>query len=180
MISAVNIEVRVATTADAPAVAAILAEVDAWVAQLGTPMWELGEVDEGRIAGEVASGLFFLAWCDDEPAGTVKFQLDDELFWPDRPNDNAAYIHRLAVRRKFAGGRVSTALMAWAAEHARALDRDVLRLDCDADRLSLRGVYQRFGFAYHSDRQVGPYYVARYEYWLKGKGPASAGPSGSR
>ena len=136
-----EIEVRAATAADAPTVAAILAEVDAWVAQLGTLMWELGEVDESRIATEVASGLFFLAWCDGEPAGTVKFQLDDPLFWPDRPDDNAAYIHRLAVRRKFAGGRISGALMTWAADQARALDRDVLRLDCDADRPSLRAVY---------------------------------------
>ena len=161
-----DIQVRAATAADAAAVAAILAEVDAWVAQLGTPMWELGEVDEDRIGDEVSRGLFFLALCDGEAAGTVKFQLEDPLFWPDRPDDNAAYIHRLAVRRKFAGGRVSTALMTWAVDQARALDRDVLRLDCDADRLSLRAVYERFGFTYHSDRQVGPYYVARYEYWL--------------
>jgi GNAT superfamily N-acetyltransferase len=167
VISAVNIDVRAATTADARAVAAILTEADAWVARLGTPMWELGELDEGRVASEVAGGLFFLAWCGGEPAGTVKFQLDDPLFWPDRPDDNAAYIHRLAVRRKFAGGRISMALMTWAVDRARALGRDVLRLDCDADRLSLRAVYERFGFAYHSDRQVGPYYVARYEYALR-------------
>ncbi len=144
----------------------ILAEADAWVAALGTPMWELGEVDAGRIAAEVATGLFAIAWHQDEAAGTVKFQLDDPEFWPDRPGDNAAYIHRLGVRRKFAGGRVSTALMTWAVTRARALGKDVLRLDCDADRLSLRAVYERFGFQYHSDRQVGPYYVARYEYWL--------------
>ena len=56
--------------------------------------------------------------------------------------------------------------MTGAVDQARALDRDVLRLDCDADRVSLRAVYERFGFVYHSDRQVGPYYVARYEYWL--------------
>ncbi|HEY6362803.1 MAG TPA: GNAT family N-acetyltransferase [Vicinamibacterales bacterium] len=161
-----QIEVRLATAADAPLVAAILAEVDAWVAQLGTPMWELGEVDQDRIAAEVAKGLFALAWSGSEAAGTVRFQLEDPEFWPDRPGDNAAYIHRLAVRRKFAGGAISTALMTWAVDRARSLRRDALRLDCDADRTSLRAVYERFGFVYHSDRQVGPYYVARYEYRL--------------
>jgi GNAT superfamily N-acetyltransferase len=166
----VDIDVRPATAADAPVVAAILAEVDAWVAQLGTPMWELGEVDEGRIAAEVATGLFSLAWCGGEPAGTVKFQLEDTEFWPDQRDGRAAYIHRLAVRRKFAGRGVSTALMTWAVDRARALDRDALRLDCDADRLSVRAVYERFGFRYHSDRQVGPYYVARYEYPLAERG----------
>lgn len=161
-----QIEVRLATAADAPLVAAILAEVDAWVAQLGTPMWELGEVDQDRIAAEVAKGLFALAWSGSEAAGTVRFQLEDPEFWPDRPGDNAAYIHRLAVRRKFAGGAISTALMTWAVDRARSLRRDALRLDCDADRTSLRAVYERFGFEYHSDRQVGPYYVARYEFPL--------------
>ncbi len=157
---------RPATSADAPIVASILAEVDAWVAALGTPMWELGEVDAGRVAEEVDSGLFAIAWNDGEPAGTVKFQLEDPEFWPDRPGDNAAYIHRLGVRRKFAGGRISSALMTWAVSRARELGKDVLRLDCDADRVALRAVYEGFGFRYHSDRQVGPYFVARYEYPL--------------
>jgi GNAT superfamily N-acetyltransferase len=165
-----EIEIRPAAPADAPAVAAILAEADAWVAQLGTPMWELGEVEEGRIAADVARGLFYLARCNGEPAGTVKFQLDDPLFWPDRLGENAAYIHRLAVRRKFAGGTVSTALMSWAVEHARSLGRDALRLDCDADRPRLRAMYERFGFSYCDDRQVGPYLVARYEYRLADRG----------
>jgi GNAT superfamily N-acetyltransferase len=98
-----------------------------------------------------------------EAAGTVRFQLEDEEFWPDDPGDHAAYVHRLAVRRNFAGGAVSAALLAWALERTRALHRRVLRLDCDADRPGLRAVYERFGFRLHSFRQVGPYYVARYE-----------------
>ena len=36
-------------------------------------MWELGEVVEGRIATEVASGLFSLALCDDEPRERSSF-----------------------------------------------------------------------------------------------------------
>jgi GNAT superfamily N-acetyltransferase len=172
----VEIEVRRATATDATAVAAILAEVDAWVAQLGTPMWERGEVDRDRVVAEVVSGLFALAWWDGEAAGTVKFQLEDPEFWPDRPGDNAAYIHRLAVRRKFAGGMVSTALMQWAVDRARSLRREVLRLDCDADRTRLRRVYERFGFRYHSDRQVGPYFVARYEYLVVGSGSGIRDP----
>ena len=158
-----SVDIQLARPQDAADVAAILAEADAWVAKLGTPMWELGEVDPQRVAREVGQQLFALAWSGGKAVGTVKFQLDDPEFWPDKPGERAAYIHRLAVRRAFAGRGVSTALMAWAADHARALGRDVLRLDCDADRASLRAVYERFGFKYHSDRQVGPYLVARYE-----------------
>jgi GNAT superfamily N-acetyltransferase len=100
---------------------------------------------------------------DNEPVGTVMFLLADPLFWPDVSEDGA-YIHRLAVRRRFAGGVLSSVLLNWAVERTAMLKRNFLRLDCDAARPSLRAVYERFGFRYHSDRQVGPYLVARYEF----------------
>jgi hypothetical protein len=45
-----------------------------------------------------------------------------------------------------------------------SLEKQFLRLDCAADRSQLRLVYENFGFQHHSDRQVGSYFVARYEY----------------
>jgi GNAT superfamily N-acetyltransferase len=162
-----NVAVRLAAPHEAGSVRAILMEAAAFAATRGMPMWRIGELDQHRIATEVEQGLFFLAWCNGEAAGTVKFQLDDPEFWPDRPDERAAYIHRLGIRRRFAGGLVSRALLDWAVAHARELNRQLLRLDCDAERASLRTIYERFGFVYHSDRQVGPYLVARYEYSLK-------------
>jgi GNAT superfamily N-acetyltransferase len=94
----------------------------------------------------------------------VKFQLEDTLFWPDVPRGQSAFVHRLAVRRQFAGGVVSTVLLDWAVGRARTLGKTYLRLDCEASRLRLRAVYERFGFRHHSDRQVGANFVARYEY----------------
>jgi GNAT superfamily N-acetyltransferase len=72
-------------------------------------------------------------------------------------------VHRLAVRRAFAGQGISTALLEWAVDRARTLGKRYVRLDCDADRSRLRAVYERFGFRLHSYRQVGSYYVSRYE-----------------
>jgi GNAT superfamily N-acetyltransferase len=68
------------------------------------------------------------------------------------------------VRRTFAGRGVSSALLEWAVARARALGKQYLRLDCDDDRPRLKALYERCGFRLHSHRQVGPYYVARYEY----------------
>jgi GNAT superfamily N-acetyltransferase len=84
------------------------------------------------------------------------------------PPEQSAYVHRLAVKREFAGGGVSTALLRWAAERARSLGKKYLRLDCEASRPKLRAVYERFGFRHHSDRQVEPYFVSRYEYDVNG------------
>lgn len=156
--------VRIATAADVDSVADILAEASAWADTRGAKLWQIDELNAQRIAAEVSRGLFFVVFANDEPAGTFKFQLDDPEFWPDDPGPHAAYVHRLAVRRRFAGGRVSAEMMASAVTRASASRRRVLRLDCDSERSSLRGVYERFGFAFHSFRQVGPYHVARYEY----------------
>ncbi len=128
------------------------------------PLWREGELEPARIAEDVAAGLFFLAEYSHDPAGTFKFQLEDPAFWPDVSHENAAYVHRLAVRRRYAGGGLSTRLLRWAADRTLALGRRFLRLDFEASRPRLREIYERFGFQHHSDAQVGAYLVSRYEY----------------
>jgi len=145
----------------------ILVEASRWVDSLGVVMWDEGELDAARIAAEAAAGQFVIAEVDGDAAGVIRFQLEDLLFWPDLPSpQESAFVHRLAVRRKFKGQGVSDALLAWSVDRARSLGKRHLRLDCDESRPKLRALYERLGFRLHSFRQVGPYYVARYEYPL--------------
>jgi GNAT superfamily N-acetyltransferase len=160
--------IRQARPQDAESVIAILAEAAEWLKQRGMSMWREDELLPARLAADVGAGLFFVAEWEGQTAGVVKFQLEDSLFWPDVPQNQSAFVHRLAVRRQFAGGGISSALLRWAVERARSLGRDYLRLDCEASRPRLRAVYERFGFRHHSDRQVGPYFVSRYEYDVTG------------
>ena len=157
------VTIRQAVPADAALVEAMLREAAAWVDALGEVMWEDGELDPNRIAADVAAGQVYLAQIDGHPAGSIRFQLEDPLFWPDRPAGEAAFVHRLVVRRAFKGCGVARALLEWAMRHARATGRGLLRLDCDANRPKLRALYESCGFTLHSYRQVGPYYVSRYE-----------------
>jgi GNAT superfamily N-acetyltransferase len=159
--------IRQATPQDTETISGILTEAAQWLAQSGTPMWKGDELSPARLADDVANGLFYAAECNGEIAGTIKFQLEDTLFWPDVSQAESAYVHRLAVRRRFAGGGVSFAMLSWAVERARALGRRYLRLDCEASRARLRKVYEQFGFRHHSDRHVGPYFVSRYEYEIQ-------------
>jgi GNAT superfamily N-acetyltransferase len=160
----VNANIRQATPQDAGHVSAILREAAQWLEQSGMAMWRDDELSPARIVADVDAGLFFVAEREGVAAGVVKFQLEDPLFWPDVPQGQSAFVHRLAVGRQFAGGGISSALLRWAVERARSLGKDYLRLDCEASRPRLRAVYERFGFRHHSDRQVGPYFVSRYEY----------------
>src|SRR5664279_2566304 len=126
-------------------------------------MWHSDELSPEGIAVDVAEGYFFLARREGEAVGTIKFQLQDTIFWPDTPAGEAAFVHRVAIRRAFAGGQLSALLLRWAADRARSAGRRFLRLDCEASRPRLKAVYERCGFRHHSDRQVGPFFVSRYE-----------------
>lgn len=168
------VSIRQAEAADAPRIAGLFGEAARWLEQQGMPLWVEGEITPGRVIADVTSNeegaVYFIAECDGGVAGAFRFQLEDARFWPDVPKGEGGYLHRLAVTRSFAGKGISTAMLQWAAGHARELGKRWLRLDCDASRPRLRAIYERFGFKHHSDRQVGPYFVARYEYPLIGEG----------
>jgi GNAT superfamily N-acetyltransferase len=158
------IEIRQALSNDLDVIEDMLVEASRWVDALGVVMWSQGELERAAIAGDVADRQCFIAMVDGTPAGMIRFQERDELFWPDLPHDDSAFVHRLVVRRAFKGQGVSQALLAWSLDRARSIGKQFLRLDCDADRVKLRALYEAAGFRFHSYRQVGPYYVARYEY----------------
>ncbi len=162
-----QITVEQAQESDTEAVSSVLQEAANWLIAQGTPLWKADELLPGKIRYEVSNGMFWLAKVNGEIAGCVRFQLEDKLFWLDVPADESAFIHRLAVRRKHAGGIVSKALVDWAKEHARTQGRKYLRLDCESKREKLCQVYNRNGFRKHSETQVGPYWVTRYEYELE-------------
>ena len=161
-----NIQIRQAMPGDAGIVADILKEAALWLEQSGMPLWRENELDAASVGIHIAEELYFIAESEGDPAGTLRFQLEDSVVWPDAKAHEAAYVHRLAVRRRFAGTGLSSILLDWAVERTRGLGRQYLRLDCDAARPRLRSIYERFGFQYHSDQVFGqvPFRVARYEF----------------
>lgn len=163
--------VRQATMGDTESISAILVAAAEWISSKGAPMWKSGELAADRIADDVRSGLFFVAEREGEVVGTLKFELSDRRFWSDRPEGEAAFVHRLAVKRTAAGTGLSFVLLEWARRRAASMGLLYLRLDCEASRTKLRELYERFGFEYHSDWWYGPYRVARYQLALTSSGP---------
>jgi GNAT superfamily N-acetyltransferase len=151
-----------AKSTEAPLVSSVLTEAADWVESRGEPLWRHEHVSIDAVAANVAAGLYYIAWLNDEAAGVVRFQLEDAIFWPEAIEGEAVYLHRLAVRRRYAGG-ISGALLNWAVSRASELGRRYVRLDCASDRSSLRNVYERFGFRLHSERNMGRFIVARYQ-----------------
>lgn len=158
-----SVTVERAASGQSADIASILIEAAQWLAATGRPMWRVEGFDPGRIRSDVESGRYLLASVDGEPAGTVRFEPSDQEFWPDVPDGETIFLHRLAIRRRFARHGVSDAMIKFSAEETVRLGRRFLRLDCVVDRMPLRAFYERHDFRYHSDYVAGEWHVARYE-----------------
>ena len=166
--------VRQAQSADVDLVREILLEAERWLRAKDESLWREDELSADALRRDVEAGLYYLAESDGVGVGTLRFDLGDTLTWPDVPDRESTFVHRLAVRRSHAGGRVSHVLLRWAADRTVELGRRYLRLDCVASRPKLRALYERFGFRYHSTRQVGPDNLARYELPAAGEEASTA------
>jgi GNAT superfamily N-acetyltransferase len=158
-----DIKVRSAQPSEAAEVAAILREAAVWLEQRGMPLWQPSAFEPDRLAPDIASGHYMLAWWHGSPVGVFKYQREDPEIWPDAVPAEAAYIHRVAICRRYAGSGLAAVLLHAAAARAQQERCRYLRLDCDATRPRLRAVYERCGFSYHSDHALGAYHLARYQ-----------------
>lgn len=158
-----DVAVALARPDQTTVVSDILREAGAWLVQRGISLWRDDALLPEAIDADVRAGYYVLASRGTLPVGALRFTLEDNDFWPDAVADEAAYVHRLAVRRAYAGGVVSAALLDWSAARAASLSRRFPRLDCDATRPRLVAFYERHGFTVHTKRSFGPFLVTRYE-----------------
>ncbi len=143
----------------------ILQEVAVWLENRGLKMWEANELAPEDIENQVKSGMFWLAKIDGEIAGCIRFQTEDFEYWDDVPHTDSAFVHRVAVKRNFAGKGVASAMLDWAKSQAKLLNKKYLRLDCD-QREKLVKFYESQGFKFTGEKIRKPYTVNRYEFEL--------------
>ena len=150
---------------EAGAVARVLQEAARWITTWRSQLWDPALLGEDFVAPFIARGEMLTLRTGGEIAGVMILQPEDPLFWPDRPPGEAAYVHKLAVRRAHAGQGLAAALLDHAADMTRLQGRDRLRLDCHPD---LAGYYAGLGFRPVDERdvrhpEVGQIRVARME-----------------
>ena len=158
-------ELDLARPGEARAVSEVLQEAARWITTWRSQLWDPELLGEDFAAPFVEQGQVIAARTGEAIAGVVILEPEDPLFWPDRPAGEAGYLHKLAVRRAYAGQGLPAALIAHAAELARAQGREILRLDCHPD---LARVYEGLGFRRVDERVVdhpeaGRILVARME-----------------
>ena len=143
----------------------ILKEAAEWMISKEFMNWDPTQFTVEAVLRDCDINELYLCYINDEPAGCLRLQNEDEMFWPDKPAGDALYIHKLAVRRRFAGMGVSKVMIDWVKNHAADKGVPYVRLDCIANRKKLCKIYMNQGFKQVDERQVfGDSPTARFEY----------------
>jgi len=144
----------------------ILKDSVAWLEQKGLGnLWTMEKCEWSSLKISYQIEDFYVLYVGQEAAACMAFTRQDLTYWED-PGDGAAlYLHKLAVKRKYAGQNISSRMIAFAKEKAAEESRRYLRLDCNAERTRLRKVYEDCGFELVKEyRTSAGYPIALYEY----------------
>lgn len=128
----------------------VLDEAAAWLRGRGVTQWP-SRFEPSWVEGAVRRGETWLVTVDGTVSATVTLDLADPAW--DGAGGDALYVHRLAVRRRWAG--LGAVILDWAAASARRQGRRALRLDCVAPNARLRAYYEAAGFVHRGDVTVG-------------------------
>ena len=153
--------VRRARIEDVPVVAEMLDEATAFVKTMGRDQWPV-PFPHGELRQRIARGELYVVEVDGEPAATFTLLVDDPKFWGERPPD-AVYLHKLAVRRAFAGQGLGVRIVEWVVSEAERRGRTFIRLDCQRDLPGIRRYYERLGFELRGELERGDFAWALYE-----------------
>lgn len=148
--------IRQANTNDIDALVALFAEARATIAALGIDQWQNGYPSLSVISEDIAKHRSYVVEIDSHIVGTFVIITDgeptyDRIFegaWLTQDSQRYIAIHRVAVSVARRGSGISTAILGYAAEMARALGRTSLRIDTHKGNLVMRRMLEKHRFVH--------------------------------
>lgn len=137
--------IKQATELDIPIIEDILLDAVHWMDSIGLHQWGEQQVSWDGLSQYYSIDDFYILYVDDAPAACASVIDYDPMFW-DIPKGDSLYIHKLAVKREYAGQGYSTILINHAKDLARKRNINTVRLDCHQNRPKVRAIYEREGF----------------------------------
>lgn len=156
---------RLGMPGDLEIVSGLVREAATWLRTKGTDQWaQLWPDPAGhreRILNDLLKGKTWIVWDGATAAATITIDIDEPLDLNDQPvwpvqedREPALYVRRVIVSRNYAGMKLGTGLLDWAAEVAqREHGAAVLRIDVWTTNLNLHAYYQRRSFTRRKSRE---------------------------
>ncbi|WP_036745877.1 GNAT family N-acetyltransferase [Paenibacillus sp. UNC451MF] len=145
---------------DTEAIMALLLEIAEWLRSKGSSQWKglLEGYDSHDTANAIQRGDVFICKFEEDVAGSVMLIQKpsdwDCNLWGSKAHreDQAIYLHRLAVKRKYANTGLGKAILQWCDSGIRFEGKTVVRLDCIASSLQLNNFYSHNGYFYMGEK----------------------------
>ena len=124
----------------------ILREVGQQLTENGHEMWQLDTLTAENLFDEYTHDNCYVMSIDETAAATFILQWKDSLYYPDVPDGTAGFIHKLAIRKAFAGQGLFTQILNFCCDRCRERGIYEIQLETDATRPVLMQFYERHGF----------------------------------
>lgn len=141
----------------------ILIEVAQWCEENKIGRWKVSDLTKERLTAGVNNEDFCVGRFENEDACSMILQWYDPLFWPEAKENEAGYIHKLCVRRKYSGLKLSGRMVEFAIAECKRKGIGYLRLDTGWSNKVLCNLYESLGFSKFGKKTIGTNEYALYE-----------------
>lgn len=125
----------------------VMQEVAAWGRQQGYRLWPAEWLTAEALCTPYAQPEnFCVGLIEGEIACAFLLQWEDPDNWPQAPRGQAAYLHKLCVRRKYAGRGMTKLLTQALQQECRKRGLRYIRLDTALDEKVVRKIYLHAGY----------------------------------
>lgn len=126
---------------------AVMGEVAGWYRDHGFRVWPPEWLTPQELFTEEARPEnFYVGTVDGKPACAFILQWSDREYWPESPEFEAGYLHKLCVRREFAHQSMTARVVEALKVECRRHGGKYMRLDTGYDESVVRDIYLDVGF----------------------------------
>ena len=150
----------------------VVREVGQGLTEAGDTLWEVDTLTAENLFDEHTrhnSYVLFVAPTGQNgppvPAGTFMLQWASPIYFPDVPPHTAGFIHKLAIRRAFAGQGLFQPILDFCRTECLRRGIHELQLETDATRPALMRFYERHGFTptfQRTNHEFGQTFTCQY------------------
>jgi ribosomal protein S18 acetylase RimI-like enzyme len=123
----------------------IVQEAARWAMDRGYDVWTPAELGAQDFAAAARAQQLVMGFSGVRPAATMLIQTSDPIYWPEAAPNSSLFLHKIAVRREFAGQQWLRRLVEFAVADARDRGIGWIRLDT-MFQSRLQGLYEMQGF----------------------------------
>ncbi|MDF2523496.1 MAG: hypothetical protein K0R31_1137 [Clostridiales bacterium] len=141
----------------------ILREVAQWRHDMGRTVWEPESITKENLMRGLKEENFCVGKINSDDVCSMILQWYNPVFWPQANEFEAGYIHKLCVREKYTGRKISRLMVDFAVDECRERGIHYLRLDTGWGNKRLCELYESLGFVKVDKYMLGDRAFALFE-----------------